>query len=156
MRKAGLVRPRVVGGTVGSVPERGHVVIVGFGPAGRAVAERVRRDGLPITIIELNPRTVLEAKADGLQAIAGDASMPDVVEHAHAPMAKAIVVTLPDQRAATATIEQFRAQCPNVPIIARARYHAHVDALRLAGAGVAVDEEVAVGARLAEEVYKTL
>ena len=154
LRKAGMVPPHDA--TTEPPPERGHVVIVGFGPAGQTVAQGIQSAGLPITVIELNPRTVLQAKSEGLSAIAGDASMPEVVEHAHAPTAKAIVVTLPDQRAAAATIEQFRAHCPNVPIIARARYHAHVGSLRIAGAQVAVDEEATVGQRLAEEVQRTL
>lgn len=137
-------------------PLRGHVVIIGFGPAGRAVAEGLARGGTPVMIIDLNPRTVLAARNEGLHALAGDAASAEVIEHAHAPMAKAVVVTVPDHRAAVATIERVRAECPNVPIIARARYHVHAGALRMAGAHVAVDEEDTVGRRLSEEVGRVL
>ena len=137
-------------------PLQGHVVIIGFGPAGRAVAEALGKGGPPVLIIDLNPRTVLAARSEGLHAFAGDAATAEVIEHAHAPAAKAVVVTVPDHRAAAATIEGIRALCPNVPIIARARYHIHADTLRIAGAHVAVDEEDTVGRKLSEEVGRVV
>lgn len=149
-------------------PLRGHVVIVGYGPAGRAVADAVRSvhtddDGADVddgrhraVIIDLNPQSVLDARAHGIEAYVGDATMPEILEHTHANRARAVVVTLPDHRTTADVIRQVRAVCPNIPIIARSRYHYYVDELRRAGSHVVIDEEESVGERLGAAVQETL
>lgn len=136
----------------------GHVVVIGFGPAGRVVAERLARrdDAPPVMVVDLNPRSVLEARSEGLHALVGDAGSAEIIEEAHVPQARAVVVTLPDHRAAITTIERVRAFCPRVPIVARARYHIYVDALYAAGAQAVVDEESSVGAKLSSAVDEVL
>lgn len=177
-RKAGLIRkPEIKQSSSGQAGPQDHVVIIGFGPAGQAVAEVVGEKGksatlpmdesqeqsdenkppsLPVTVIDLNPRTVLAARGRGIWAMVGDASSPDIIEHANIKTAKAVVVTLPYYRAAALAIRQIRAACPGVPIIARARYHIHTEILQDAGAQVVVDEEANVGQRMGAQVQEVM
>jgi hypothetical protein len=45
---------------------------------------------------------------------------------------------------------------PEVPIVARGRFHRHAEDLRHAGASVVVDEESLVGERLGHEILKEI
>ena len=135
----------------------GHLVIVGFGPAGQRVAEALmgERD-LPILVIEQNPRTAAHARAYGLRAHVGDATREEILERFHLRTAAAVAVTIPDPTTARQIVQRVRSLAPDVPIVVRARYHIHRWQLDVAGAHAVVDEEEQVGLRIAEEVRATL
>ena len=118
------------------------------------MAEALRPEGHPLVIIDLNAKTVLEARSAGVSAYVGDATSPEILELAVTPQARQVVITLPDQRAAIQTLRQVRALNPKVRVICRARYHVFVEELESAGAHAVVDEEASVGKRLGMEVLK--
>jgi CPA2 family monovalent cation:H+ antiporter-2 len=144
-----------------AVPEEagmsGHVVIVGFGPAGRRVAEALlRRYKSLVVVVELSPKSAEIARSYGLRTYIADGTRGDVLEHVHVERARTVVVTVPDPTAARRVIEGVRALAPATPIVARARYHVYRWELILAGAEVVVDEEDQVGVRMAVAVRKNL
>jgi CPA2 family monovalent cation:H+ antiporter-2 len=136
--------------------ERSGVLIVGFGPAGQAVAESLRHRELPVDVVDLNPRVVESADAFGCTGHIGDAAQPEVLEHAGLHHVQAVVITLPLAGTATSVIEIVRSLEPDVRILVRARYHVARWRLRFAGADVVVDEEEQVGRRLAAELNRQI
>ena len=128
----------------------GHVLVIGYGPTGEAVGRRLQDAGREIHVVDLNRRLVERAQAHGHVAHLGDATHPEVLEHAAVARALAIAVTLPDPTAARETVEQIRALAPCARVFVRARYHLHRNALSEAGAEVVVDEEEQVGRALAD------
>ncbi len=135
----------------------GHIVIVGFGPAGRRIAEALMERHKPrLAVIELNAKSADVARAYGLRTYIGDATRPEVLEHLRIATAKAVVVTVPDPATARQVVEGVRALAPQTPTIARARYQVYRWDLIHAGAEVVVDEEDEVGLRLATAVKKIL
>jgi len=136
----------------GTAPEaavvRGHVLVVGYGPTGRAVADGLVARGFPVHVIDLNPRSVEQALGQGRAASLGDATFPEVLEHAVVERAAAVAVTLPDTAAARAVVEQARALAPCARVFVRARYHVDHHRLVQAGAHVVVDEEEEMGRAL--------
>ncbi|MEM7578215.1 MAG: NAD(P)-binding protein [Planctomycetota bacterium] len=123
---------------------------LGFGPAGRAVADRVTRGGEAVVVVDLNPTSVLAARQLGMRAYVGDASNPDLLKLLQLPGADSLVITLPDHRLTVGVIVEARQVAPKVRVIVRSRYHRYVELLEAAGADVVVDEEAHVGERLAE------
>ncbi len=132
----------------------GHVVVVGYGPAGREVVKALRGHDVPELVIELNPKGVAAARADGARAEVGDATMGDILEHVHLASARALVITIPDHRAALSVIRQTIALAPDTPIITRARYNKYVPELTAAGSHVTVDEEQYIGLMLGIRVIE--
>jgi CPA2 family monovalent cation:H+ antiporter-2 len=130
------------------------VLIMGFGPAGRAVAEQAKRNQWRVTVVDLNQRAILEAKEMGYRAFVGDVSAPAVLEMAGIEQSNAVVVTLPEAVAAQAVVRQIRAICPAVHVIVRSRYHRWASWLEQAGAHAVVDEENTVGGQLAVELRR--
>jgi len=157
LRRLGVVKTKA-GAPVADEPrgDRGHVVIIGFGPAGRAVAEALKEQDTPIAMSDLNMRTVLSARSMGMRAIVGDATQAETLEALDLPSATALVITVPDHRLAQQIIRLARGIDPNVRIIARSRYSAYVGDLKRAGATVVVDEETTLGRRVGKALHDVL
>jgi CPA2 family monovalent cation:H+ antiporter-2 len=134
-----------------------HILLVGFGPAGRRVAETLMSRYAPrLVVVELNSKTADIARGYGLRTYIGDATRTEVLEHLHVQAAAAVIITIPDPGAARDLIEHVRAVSARMPIFARARYHVCRWELFLAGAEVVVDEEDEVGLRIALSVHQKL
>ncbi len=129
-----------------------HVVVVGYGPAGREVALACRARGVAVVVIELSPATADAARRDGHVVVSGDGAGAEVLEHAHLRTAAALCVTVPDHAAAAAVVTRSRALAPPVPVVCRARHHRFLAELRAAGATDLYDEEGRTGRGLAELV----
>jgi len=134
----------------------GHIVIVGFGPAGQRVAEELMQEQESLVVVELNPRSAAKAQTYGLRTYIGDATRTEVLEHLHLAGARAVAVTVPDPTAARQIIELVRSLSPELAIVARSRYHIYRSVLTFAGAHAVVDEEEEIGRRVATEVKKIL
>lgn len=130
------------------------VIVMGFGPAGRAVAAQAKKLKCDVTVLDLNQAAIIEAKQMGYRAYVGDVSATAVLELAEVEKAEAVVVTLPDAVASQAVVKQIRALCPSVHVIVRSRYHRWASWLEQAGAHAVVDEEIAVGGQLSVELKR--
>ena len=106
-------------------------------------------------MIDLNPKTVSQNRAL-IPIEIGDASRGDILQHHHMRWALAVVVTVPDPQTARLIIHQAKLVAPEVPVIARGRYHVHIARLVDAGADSIVDEEYVTGERLGEELLAAL
>lgn len=164
----------------------GHIVIVGFGPAGQCVARSLEQShqalddkslspspgmmidentgscpgtGKPavrVVVVELNAKSAAVAQAHGLLTYIGDATSPEVLEHLCVGAASVVAVTVPDPAAARQIIEGVRSLGSAASIIARARYHRYRSELALAGAVTVIDEEEQVGVQIASAVQEKL
>ena len=133
-----------------------HVILVGAGPAGRGVLQRLRAEGREPVIIEMNPRTVRELGRDDHRVVLGNAARGGILLHAGVQQAKSLIVTLPDTQSSIAVIEQARNLAPNLLIAARARYNVHNHLLEQAGADIIITEEDRVGEALGEVTIERL
>ncbi|MBA3956782.1 MAG: cation:proton antiporter [Parachlamydiaceae bacterium] len=118
-----------------------HIVIVGFGIAGRSLANAARATNVPYVILEMNPDTVRTEKAKGEPIHFGDATHESVQRHLHLQDARAIAVMINDQNAARRAIMLARRVNPNAYIIVRSRYVKDVQALRHLGANDVIPDE---------------
>lgn len=135
----------------------GHIVIVGFGPAGQGAAnDLIREQEAPVVVVELNSGSAAKAQATGFRTYIGDATRAEVLEKLNLEAARIVVVTPPDPTTVRQIIEQVHSFSPETSIIARSRYHMYRSSLTLAGAHTVVDEEEEVGLRIAFEVRRLL
>lgn len=128
------------------------VVIVGFGPAGQAIANEIKGYGVKVLILELNPTVLEAAKALGLEAQIGDATQHEVLIHAHIESAKLIVVTLPARVEALTVLSHCRILAPDAQIVVRSRYQRHQTEFSEAGAHAVFGDEQEVANRIASHV----
>ncbi len=135
---------------------RGHVIIAGFGPVGRVVAEGLSEVGERVLIIEMNPATVKTQSRLGRSAIFGDASNPDVLQSAGVQDADALILTIPDEKAILRACETARRLSPDIYIAVRASLLGRGMLARSLGADLVTVDEVATAAAMQREVLDGL
>ncbi len=120
----------------------GHVVIVGYGFNGRNLALVLKEIGIPYVVLEMNSRTVREARMDGEMIVYGDVASPVVLDHLGAGRAKVLVIAISDPVSTRRAVSVAKRGFPALHIIVRTRYLSEVDDLYRVGADVVIPEEV--------------
>lgn len=130
----------------------GHIVIVGFGEAGRSASATMKASGQTVLVLDVDRKLVRQALDWGYSAFLADGTQTENLEHAHLAQAKGLIVALSDHRSVALVSSQARRLAPDLPIVARARYHLFQEEITEAGANHVVDEEASVGKLLGEEL----
>ena len=133
-----------------------QVVLVGFGPAGRAVSERLKHEKISFVIVEWNAALARKAEALGIDVVIGDATRKDVLSHAGVGRAQAVAITVPDPAVAQQITAQARSLARSAVIVARGRYQRHGEDLHASGATLVADEESLVGLDIASKIKGAL
>jgi len=119
-----------------------HVIICGYGLNGRRLARLLDENQIPYVVLEMNHRTVREARRAGIHIYFGDVSNADILQHAGAVHARAIVFALSDAAILPRAISNARVLSRNVHVIARTKRVQEVAELREAGATDVIAEEL--------------
>lgn len=118
-----------------------HVIIAGFGLAGRQLSRVLTNAGIAYVVIDMDPMIVKAEKARGVPIFYGDAGSQEVLEHAGVSRARVLALTLSDATTVLRSAELARRLNHGVHIIARARFMEEVEALIKVGAHEVVPEE---------------
>ncbi len=132
------------------------IVIVGFGPVGRVVADRFERLGARCRIIELNTETVRKQAERSRDIMHGDATDTEVLRAAGVEHADAVVITIPDDAAMVRACRAVREVAPDVFLAVRASYLSQGMLARAEGADQVVVEEIAAAESMANLVQEKL
>jgi CPA2 family monovalent cation:H+ antiporter-2 len=118
-----------------------HVIIIGYGLNGRNLSRVLDQNRIPYVAVEMNPDTVRHERDRGVSVIFGDASRPEILEHAGIGHARVVVIAISDTAATAATVATIRRLNPLVHIIARTRYTLEMERLFSLGSDEVVTEE---------------
>ena len=132
--------------------EKCRAIIAGFGPVGRAIADRLDLIGVSYTIIELNPETVEKQRARGRSVVYGDATNPEVLEAVRVRAASIIVLAIPDDEATVRACRAIRAKAPDAFVAARVNVLRKGLAVKEAGASMVIVDEIASAEALTRDV----
>jgi CPA2 family monovalent cation:H+ antiporter-2 len=138
-------------------PEKGlrdHVVIAGYGFAGRQLARSLRSCQVPYVVADLNVDNVRLATRDGVPAFFGDVTSPEVLSHLGIELASELVVTINDPDAARRAVILARRLSPKIRIFARATYIEDKPSLIEAGADEVVAAEVEAAVEISYLILK--
>lgn len=127
---------------------RDHVVVVGYGHAGRCVTEVLKNLDIPCLVVERELETAEEAEADGLCVLVGDAANSEILAHAHLGVARVLVIAGGGDAAAEAIAYEARLFAPGLHIVTRAEDEDGLKALVAAGANEVVRPELEGGIEL--------
>lgn len=112
----------------------GHFIICGYGRVGRAVADEYRARDLPFVVIEIDPRSVEELRAQGIPHLIADPQHDEVLEQAGITRARGLVCAVDSDAVNVFIALSARALNPDVLIVARATDPATVGKLKRVGA----------------------
>ncbi len=119
----------------------GHLVIIGYGINGRNVAKAARKGSIPYVIVEMNPDTVKQEKANGEPIIYGDADDEVILKHVHVHHARVVVIAISDPGSSKKIISKIREFSRTVHIIVRTRYLNEIEESKKLGADEVIPEE---------------
>ena len=157
LERCGWVKPA---GTT-SVPvespagEAHSVVIVGHGPVGQTLSRLLASNGLDPVFIEMNIDTVQRLRSEGRRVVHGDASNPEVLEHAGLGRAEGLIIAARgiDSREIVRAAREIK---PGLPILARVTYLAEAEALRALGVDEVFSSEGEIALAMTGSVLERL
>ena len=153
MRRMMSPRRRLLEDEPGALTGPGAVV-VGYGPVGQTVCELLRQQGIVPTVIELNIETVRRLNQQGIRAIYGDATQPDILRDAGLPTAVSLVLTPPAPPHTAELIGLARYMNPVITVMVRCAFLSQVTAMRKAGADFIFSGEAEVSMAMTEYMLK--
>ncbi len=130
-------------------PHADHVVVAGYGLAGREVCRALRERGVPCLVVDTNADNVREARGAGEYAVLGDVTQDEVLEEVGAEQARLVIVNINDHRATELALRRLREMAPHTPVVVRTQYDMDRDGLLEAGATRVIAAEAVAGAALA-------
>lgn len=140
-----------------AVPDRPrHVIVAGFGPVGRALADRLDVQKVPYTIVELNANTIQRQNTLGRRVVYGDITNREVLERAGLHHSDAIFITIPDDDATLRATQVIREADKNIFIAVRTSFLSGKFTAMGLGADVVTVEEVATAVAMEREVLDGL
>lgn len=119
-----------------------HVIIGGYGLAGRELSKLLKTCNIPYVIADLNMDNIRTAGQKNEPAYFGDITSVEVLLHLGIKQAKELVLVINDPSANARAVEAARRIAPNLHIIVRTRYQQDVEELFEAGANEVIPEEV--------------
>ena len=133
---------------------RDHIIVCGYGRFGRAVTDELRRDDLPVVVIDPNPGLEAELIRAGLLFIVASALEDAILEEAGVQNARAIVVATGSDADNVYITLSAREKNPTIKIHARGETEAGMRRLRLAGADSVVSSYQHGGMRVAAMILR--
>ena len=133
-RRAGALA--TLEGGAGKEPLRGHAILCGYGRVGRMIASALERRGFPYVVITQDRREVESLRDDGLAALYGDASNPELLEQAGIHEARTIIVAISDPHATRLVVERARAANERISLVVRTHSDAEVSHLQTVSGNV--------------------
>ncbi len=127
--------------------DAGHLVLIGYGRVGQRIAQELKTGPARLVVIEDNPEKLSTAGRDGVQAVAGDAIDPGILEKAGIDTADALIIAIPEGYEAGAIHQRARSLNGALRVIARAHSadeHDHLNRLGVTDI-VLAEEETARG-----------
>jgi monovalent cation:H+ antiporter-2, CPA2 family len=136
--------------------KRHRAIVVGYGPVGRTVTRLLRESEIEPVIIELNLDTVRRLRAEGIQAVYGDASRRETLANAGAKQATSLVLSTAGMPGSQELIRLVRELNPRVRVFARSVHLREAAAMRRAGADVVFSGEGEVALAMTEFMLRQL
>jgi len=131
-----------------------HMIIVGYGVNGRNLARVLKKMHVPYVVIETNPFTVRKEAKKGHHILFGDASKPEILNHAQIEKARGVVIAISDASASRRVAALARQLNPAIHIIVRTRYLLEVEPLYKLGVNEVVPEEFETSVEILSRVLR--
>lgn len=137
-------------------PVAGHVVLVGHGRVGSAIAAELIVHGIPYVVIERDWRIVTSLRTGGFHALYGDAARAGILARAHLDRARLLIITTPDAFHTRQVLTLARQINPGIETVVRTHSAAEQAYLESAGVGHVVLGEQELAMSMAEYALGSL
>lgn len=135
------------------IPHRSdHVIIAGYGRVGEIVAKILDKSGIPYIAIDNDLRHVTKYFKKNQPVFYGDINHDTILNSLHIDEARAIILTIPDQKSLTKAAKVILKEYPETPLIVRAIDLDHYSELKDLGADMIIPEVYELGLQIGAEI----
>ena len=134
------------------LPERDHIVLIGFGRVGSLVGRTLHAAGRPVALLESNRDYLEDARVAGIAGVLGNAAAEGTLEAVNIATARALLVAIPQTLEAGQIIRRAREANPAIAVMARAHSDEEVAYLLRNGADAAIMGEREIARSMCESV----
>jgi monovalent cation:H+ antiporter-2, CPA2 family len=143
-------------GPAGSIAQREHVILCGYGRVGQSVARVLESQGFEYIALDLDPARIRAARQAGEPVLYGDSADEDMLVSAGCDHASAVVVSFSSPGVALAIVRTVRRLRAEVPILVRTVDDTRAAALLAAGATQIIPETFEMGLILVGAALRAL
>ena len=132
-----------------------RLIVVGFGPVGRTLVRILERNNIEPVIIEMNIDTVKKLRKENKLVVHGDATLPEVLNHAGVNKAQGIIISssaIPSRE----VVEAARSINPDIPVTIYSFYLRDVKILRGKKNTTVISGEESAAIAMASHLMRTL
>jgi CPA2 family monovalent cation:H+ antiporter-2 len=129
-----------------------HVIIAGYGFAGRELSQVLQEHGIPYVVVDVNIENVRKASNEARNAVFGDITSGDVLSQLGIEEAKELVLLINDPNASEHSVRVARSLAPDLHITVRTTYLLDIDPLLAAGADEVIPAEREAAVQVAAQV----
>ena len=133
---------------------RGHVILCGYGRVGSTVARELVHVGERFVVVDINPASLVGARADGYLVVTGDATADAVLREAGIEWARGLITTIDSDANNVYVTLTARSLNPALFIVARANQEGSEAKLAQAGANRVVSPYTRAGRQIAELAFR--
>lgn len=131
-----------------------HVIIVGFGASGKAIAKVCLSAHVPYCVLELNPDIVADGREQGEPIYFGDAGHDAVLKKVDIEHAEMVVILVNDVAEEKKIVHAAREASSHVYILMRTRTKEDLGMLKHLGADLALSDDVEISKELCNIVLE--
>jgi len=107
-----------------------HAIVIGHGRVGSTITPVLRAEGLPFIVIERDQPRYEALCAEGTPALFGDATLPDLLQHAGIARARLLIIASPDSFQTRSALQIATEANPHIDVVVRTHSESEYQALR--------------------------
>jgi CPA2 family monovalent cation:H+ antiporter-2 len=134
---------------------RHHAVLVGYGRVGRTIAKALTREHIPFVVLDEDLTVCELAQSEGVQAMFGDASRPELLAEANVKEAQLLIVATPAKSLVHEVVKNARKINPKIVVCARTHDYEEAVSLEQLGLERIVLGELELALEMAEFSLQT-
>jgi CPA2 family monovalent cation:H+ antiporter-2 len=131
-----------------------HIIIAGYGFAGRELSLSLKNYNIPFVVVDLNSQNVRLASNEIGSALFGDITSKEVLEKLGINKARELVILINDPTASEYTVRIAREVASDLYISVRIPYLLDVNSLKEAGANEVISSEQEAAVQISSQVLK--
>jgi voltage-gated potassium channel len=131
-----------------------HYIICGYGRVGRGAAEELKREGVPMVVVDLNPERAERAMMAGQLAVAADSTRDDTLREVGVERARGLVAALATDADNLFVLLSAKGLNPRIHVATRAAEEGAEEKMRRAGADAVFAPYSITGHRLAHALLR--
>ncbi len=134
------------------LPEKGHVIVCGYGRVGRNLVKLLMQNDFGVVVIDQSESRIQQLREAGIPYVYGNCASLHVLETAGVVTAKGMAIALPDPVSTRMAVKRSLSLAPELDLVVRATKNQDIEAFYQLGAKEVVQPEFEASIEMASHL----